>query len=221
VLEGERLLNYEVLHRLGHGAKDSGDHSEAFKYFNLADEIAIAADDPLKQLHARTPAARALWSMGQFDAASQKMDEVKVIADDLELVDEQAIAISNIGRIAAVKIAKTMPLEEHREALRERALPHFEEARKLLKGHSHHYYAYANGHHGSMIAALAGKRWQSAKLLMSGLFAAFRRSPDYDVEKRTYEVNKKGLGQMAVAAALLPLGDRTPILARRAREFIR
>ncbi len=218
MLNPEQQVEFERLNALGHGAKDAGNHQGALEFFGVADALATEADDPLKQLHARTPLARALWSLGQYDEAAAKMAEVKHGAESLGLVDEKGIAQSNIGRLAAVKTVKTVPVEQQRDTLLTEAVPHFTEARKTLAGHSHHYFTYANAHHGSLVTALARKRWQSVRLLASGLAVAFRQSPDYDIGKRTYQVNKKGLGQMAVAVALLPLGDRTPVLARYARD---
>lgn len=181
------------------------------------DQLAQEYDDPLKRMHALNPAAKSLWSMGQYDQAHERLTIAEEIGKELKLIDEAAIARSNIGRIAACRIVNTLVVDEQPEALRNEAVPSFVLAYKALKGHSHLYYRYANAHHGATVAALAGERLVSAQLIAEGLLVAPRRSPPYD-EVHTYRINKLGLVQMAAAMFLLPLGPRTPRLADLARS---
>jgi tetratricopeptide (TPR) repeat protein len=213
--DGEFSEQFEQLSGAGHAAKDAGNHALASRTFREADDLAQAAGSDLKRMHALVPEARGLWSQGLYDEAAQTLSEAAVVADRLDLVDEQAITVSAFGRLAAVKTVRTVPVNQA-ETLRAEALPKFQQAYDMLRGHPHRYYRYANAQHGSVVSALAGDRWLAGKLVFEGALAAFRQSP-YDT-KASWRINPGGLGQLAAAVALLPLGGRTPYLAPFARR---
>jgi tetratricopeptide (TPR) repeat protein len=218
MLEGESREQFEQLNTAGQLAKQAGDHESALAIFEKADQLAIAHDDNLKRMHALTPAARALWSLDRYDEATAKLEAASEIAAELDLTDEKGITISNIGRIAAVKTVHTIPIGRQKTVLRAEAVPRFREAYKTLKGHAHLYYRYANAQHGSVISAMAGERRLTGRLIAEGVRVAFRRSEEPYDQKRTYEINPRGLVQLLAATALIPLGSRTPLLARYARN---
>jgi len=218
MLTGEFREQFEELHTAGMAAKDADNHELALATFNQADDLAAEHDDPLKRMHVLNPAARALWSMGRYDEASDKLRTAEGMANELDLTDERGIIISNLGRIAAVKTVQTVPVVQQAAALQTGAVPQFREALGILDGHPHLYYRYANAHHGSVIAALAGERRLSARLVVEGLSIAFRRSAQPYDQVPTYRVNWKGLVQLAAATALIPFGNRTPVAAGLARS---
>jgi hypothetical protein len=88
----------------------------------------------------------------------------------------------------------------------------------ILRGNDHYYYRYANAQHGSVVAALSGKRRNTYHLLSEGLRVAFKVSPEPYDQIKTYKINRRGLVQMAAAAALILFGNKTPILANFARK---
>lgn len=218
MLTGEFSEQFEQLHAAGMAAKDADNHELALATFTQADALAADHDDPLKRMHALNPAARALWSMGRYDEASDTLHTAEGLAADLDLSDERGIIVSNLGRIAAVKTVQTVPVAQQAATLRTEAVPQFREALGILDGNPHLYYRYANAHHGSVIAALAGERKLSARLVIEGLSVAFRRSAEPYDQVRTYKVNWKGLVQLAAATALIPFGNRTPVAAGLARS---
>jgi hypothetical protein len=69
---------------------------------------------------------------------------------------------------------------------------------------------------------MAGERGLAGALVIGGLRIAFRGSPEpYDPIRtyRTYGTHSdRSLGQLAAAAALIPLGDKTPLIARYVRR---
>ena len=217
-LIGESLAQYETLHAGGMAAKEVADHETALAAFTQADGLARENDDPLKRLHALNPAARALWSMDRYDEATDKLEVASDIAEELDIPDERAIIVSNIGRIAAVKTIDTVEVSRQAATLRAESVPKFRDAHQALKGHPHLYYRYANAHHGSVISALAGERRLAAQLITEGFRVAFRRSEQPYDQVRTYEITKKGLVQLVAATALIPFGNRTPVAARLARS---
>lgn len=218
MLEGEAKSRFEDLNVAGHAAKDAGDHPNALRIFENAEELAVANGDALGRLHVLNPIARALWSMNRFDDATAQLEVASGIASELDLSDERGIAISNMGRIAAVKTVRTVPVAEQKQTLQTDVVPKFKDAFAILKNHPHLYYRYANAQHGSVLSAMAGERRFTARLLVEGVRVAFRRSESPYDQARTYEVNKRGLVQLAIAAALIPFGDRTPFLAKAARD---
>jgi hypothetical protein len=218
MLDGEARQQFEELHAAGMTAKDDDDHAGALMNFEQADELALANDDNRKRLDALQPGARALWSLGRFNEAGQKLETAAKIAQDLELIDEQAIIISNIGRLATVKTIRTIPIKQQAAVLKAEAVPKFDVASSLLKSHPHLYYRYANAQHGSVVAALANERIVAARLIKEGLSVAFRKSPEPYDQQRTYEINRDGLKEFLAATALLLFGDRTPVIAKRIRS---
>lgn len=221
MLEGIDRERFEEFNTIGQAAKDAGDHERALEVFEEADRLAVEHNDNFKRMHALAPVARALWSMDRYDEAATKLKTAAEIAEELDLPDEQGITLSNIGRIAAVKTVRTVPVERQAQALRTEAVPKFREAYEKLKGHPHLYYRYANAQHGSVVSAMAGDRRLAVKLLVEGSRVAFRKSEEPYDQKITYNISKstrRGLGQLAAAAVLIPFGGRTPFLADRTRK---
>lgn len=172
--------------------------------FYSAEDIAREAGDEHKRLDALNPAAHALWLLGYYDIALDTLTGAEQLAERLFLIDERAIAISNMGRLATYKTLKLVPVADQPEALRQEAVPRFQKAREMLAGNAHFYYRYANAQYGAPTAALASERREALKLLRDGLSVAFRRSPEpYNYDPRTYKISPRGLGQMAVAAGLI------------------
>jgi tetratricopeptide (TPR) repeat protein len=216
MLEGEARTQFENLHSSGMAAKDSGDNYSALTFFERADELAISNDDQPKRLDALQPAARALWSMGRYDEATTKIDMASAIASELGLTDEQGMIASNLGRLIATKVVKSIPVEQVAEALRNDAVPKFQEAFDLLKGHDHLYFRLANAQHGSVVSALAGNRKLSTELVKEGLAVAFIKSPEPYDQVRTFSIDPENMALLGVASALIPLGSKTPYLAKLA-----
>lgn len=205
---------FEELNSQGHAAKNNGDHAGALETFEQADDLAVQHGNDLKRIHALTPEARALWSTGDFEEADAKLQTAADIAEDLGLVDEQAITMSNFGRLWAVKAARTLPMDELPDALREKSVPFFELSHEMLEENPHLYYRFANGQHGTGIAAIAGQRALARSLFADSLAVAPRRSPEPYDQIPTWRINTRGLGQLAVGAALIPLGNKTPGLSQ-------
>ncbi len=218
MLKDTNLSDYERLNALGQQAKGIGDHEQALDLFNKAELLARTNNDPLKTIHALTPAARALWSLGLYDDATSKLRVAYEIAQREQYIDEQGITISNLGRIAAVEVVATVPINEQKTALKARAVPNFRQARSMLEHNPHLYYRYANAQHGSVIAALAGDRRLAAQLVFEGMRVAFRSSEEPYDTLPTYKINKLGLLQMVAATLLIPLAEHTPLLAKMSRR---
>ncbi len=220
MLTGEYRERFEELHLDGMVAKDGGDHVSAMALFDRAADLAYEHDDPLKRMHALTPGARARWTLGGYDEATERLEIAADIAAELDLPDEEGITISNIGRIAAVKTVHTVPAADQATALRATAVPEFREAYRMLKGHPHLYYRYANAQHGSVVTALAGERRLAARLVAEGLGVAFRKSAEPYDQVRTYAINQNrgGLAQLVAATVLIPFGNKTPLVAGLARR---
>jgi len=208
---------FEQLHSDGLAASKAGNHEQALDSFERAGRVANAYEDRHKLIHAMTPAARALWSMGRYDEATEKLEHCATLAERLRLRDEQGITISNLGRIAAHRILHTEGVENTEAALRGEAVPRFAEAYEILKGHPHLYYRYANAQHGSIISAYAGERSLAATLIAEGLRVAPRVSAEPYDRVRTYTINRGGIVQMLTAALLLPAGGRTPVIANMSK----
>lgn len=212
------IMVFEELHARGMQAKNTGDHNEALRYFQLADNLASRTGDKRKRLDALNPAARALWSLGHYEEATDKLEKALHIATQLELKDEQGIAVSNLGRLAAVKIVKTVPVEEQAGALSAKAIPIFFDAYTLLENHPHLYFRYANATHGSVVAALGGEKQIARTLINDGLRVSRLSSPEPYDQKTPAEISPNGLKQLRAARFLLLMGNQTPILAKKARE---
>lgn len=212
--------DFENLHALGLEAQKDGRSPDALDYFIRADEIARNAGDERKRLDTLNPAAKAMWLMGDYDGAQGMLAGASILAERLGLLDESAIAISNIGRVAAVRIVRLVPVPRQAEQLSGEAVPHFARAREMLAGHDHYYFRYSNAQHGSLAAALAGEWTEVRRLLRDGLGVAFRRSPEPYDRAITYKINPRGLGQMAVAAGLLFTGNKESGLTEAARASL-
>ncbi len=217
-LTGQALARFEELNTAGQAANKAGSFDEGLGCFTEMEQIAVEAGDDLKRMHALNPAARSLWSMGEYQQAQTKLTAAEEIGTELGLVDEAAIARSNIGRVAATSIVKSVPPKQQPQRLRQEAVPAFRCAYQALKGHGHLYYRYANAQHGSVVSALAGDRRLAVSLAIEGVRVAFRRSPEPYDQVQTYEINRLGLAQLAGALLLTPLGARTPIIASLAKR---
>lgn len=156
--------------------------------------------------------------MNRYEEAATKLETTIGIADKLELVDEQGIIISNLGRLAAVEIIHNVEAKHQIQALEERSLPKFKQAYKILKGHPHYFYPFTNAEHGSIVAALVGDRKFAAALVIEGMSLALRRSPEPYDQTPPYTHSQYSLAQLAIAANLIPFGNRTPVLAKYARR---
>lgn len=215
MLEGEARRQFENLHTAGMRSKN--DPTQALALFEQADSLALEHDDPRKRLDALQPAARVLRGLGSYDQAHDKLATAAHIAAELGLTDEQAMVLSNLGSLITAKIVNTLPVDQQTTALKTEAVPMFNAAGLLLEKHPHFYYRYLNAKQGAAVAALAGNRTVSARLLRDGVSVAFRKSPEPYDQETPYKIHPEGLKQFLAAAALFPFGMKTPRLARFAR----
>ena len=125
-----------------------------------------------------------------------------------------------MGRIAATEVIRTMPIEVQPEALMQRAVPKFIKALSILHNNDHYYYRYANAGHGSLICALAGDKFMANELIKDGMSVAFKTSPQPYDQVPTWRLTNHDLIRMCYARLLIPLGNRTPVLADFARRKI-
>jgi tetratricopeptide (TPR) repeat protein len=221
-MDDSEKQQFEDLHARGIAAKDAGEHEKAQSLFYGADIIARHAGDTRKRLDTLNPMARASWSLGRYDEASKLLEAARSIAVELDLIDEEAIAISNLGRVAAIKTVKILPVGAQAEALRDSSVPLFHQAFEMLLEHPHLYYRYANASHGSVVSALAGERKFAWQLTGEGLAVAHQISPEPYDRKTPAEISPGGLRQLKAARYLIALGNHTPLLAAKARsELIR
>jgi tetratricopeptide (TPR) repeat protein len=205
-MNAETASQFDRLHAAGLNANKDGEYDIAAKIFELADDLASEHNDPRKRLDALNPWAKALWSQDDYDQAIDRLELAAEIANDLDLTDEAAIAVSNIGRVAAVRVVRLLPVELVAEALHEESLPHFSLAREKLSGHPHFYYRYANAHHGAPIAAVAEGEDEAMKLIAEGAAVARKVSPEPYDQVPTYTINPNGLNQLALAIMYLEHG---------------
>ncbi|MET1033228.1 MAG: hypothetical protein ABWX94_01895 [Candidatus Saccharimonadales bacterium] len=220
----EQLQQFEAWNTLGQAANAAGDFQEGLTYFNDMAQLAIDYDDPRKRLDAINPAAKSLWSLGEYNEATECLETAEAIGFELGLVDEAAMARSNMARVMASYVIKSgeVPLDDQAFALRDLAVPDFIKAYKQLEDHPHLYFRYANARHGAVVAALADAGYTARRFVAEGLRVAPQESPDYD-QGRTYAIKqpgkiKPGLIQLAAALVISPLGSRTPVLADLARR---
>jgi tetratricopeptide (TPR) repeat protein len=192
-MNAETASQFDRLHAAGLNANKDGEYDIAAKIFELADDLASEHNDPRKRLDALNPWAKALWSQDDYDQAIDRLELAAEIANDLDLTDEAAIAVSNIGRVAAVRVVRLLPVELVAEALHEESLPHF-------------YYRYANAHHGAPIAAVAEGEDEAMKLIAEGAAVARKVSPEPYDQVPTYTINPNGLNQLALAIMYLEHG---------------
>lgn len=209
---------FEELHADGMNAKSQGNHADALVYFERADYLAQEHEDERKRLDALNPAARALWTLGNYREAHQRLMLARQIASKLELIDEEAIARSNLGRLAAIQVVNNYPLSLHPKYLTKTALLEFKNAYNLLENHPHLYYRYANATHGSVASALAGNRDFTRQLIAEGLAVAHQISPEPYDQRPPAEISPKGLKQLRAARYLIAMGSWTPVLAAKARR---
>jgi hypothetical protein len=202
-MDPENSDMFKELHAGGLQASKRGNFRAARKLFEMADELAVMHEDDCKRLDALNPLARALWNAEDFYGATDKLVTAIEIARELKLPDEEAIAISNLGRMAAVRVVRLYPAEDVPEALGDEAVPRFEIARKKLAGHPHYHYRYANAHHGAPVAAIAGKVAEAEYLIGEGMRVARRTSPEPYDQVVTFELNTNGLHQIALALMYL------------------
>jgi tetratricopeptide (TPR) repeat protein len=200
---------FQRLIAAGLKAQRAGKHEQALKHLDDADTIARHHNDRKRRLKVLNPTAQVLWSMGEFDKARQKLALAARISSDLALMDELAIAFSNHGRLNAVKILRTAPLTRQPKKLQKDALPYFMKAFRMLEGHEHLYFRYANAKHGALVAALAQEYQKSTMLSAEGLSVAFKKSRKYDKEV-TYKLSPSGLDYFAMATQLTKLGAMNP-----------
>lgn len=215
-LQGEALETYEQVHADILAANVQRDYARTHQLAHRAIAIAMEANDYVKIAQACGPDAAAYWRSYDYGAARDRLD----LAREVVLggpVDEQAAVSTLRGRMAAHRVVRHYPVSEQALALRVQAVPNFRHAAVLLADHPHYYYRYANGAHGSVVAALATARYTAQRLMGDALRVAHQPSPPYD-EQTPAQINPRGLLQLRMARLLLPLGNHTPGLAPLARE---
>lgn len=219
MLEGDPAATYERLHQEGLAANAQGKFAVGVEKFTAAYLLAQQAGDTPKQLTALSPRARAQCGMGDFASAHADLATALNLAEQTDtLQDEQAAALSNMGRLRAA-MALTYPRYQQAGLIRTTALPLFQRAASLLDGHPHIYYAYENAGHAAVAAAMAGERQQAWRHIGTGMVAAFKKSEaPYDTDRRPAEINRRGLIRFAAAAVLTIMTGDTPILASYARK---
>jgi cell fate (sporulation/competence/biofilm development) regulator YmcA (YheA/YmcA/DUF963 family) len=209
---------FQKLHLSGLKAQYSQKHAAALKWFEEADILASHTNnDRRRRLDALNPMAQALWALGDFKKAEQKIAQAATIASELGLRDELAVAFSNFGRLEAVKIIKQKSVSRQASNLRKNALPYFIKTQKMLAGHKNLNYRYTNAQYGSLVAALAQDYKKSALLVTEGMDIAFKRAK-YSKDP-VYKLNPSGLEYFAVASELIRLGVQNPLShAYKAKE---
>lgn len=217
MLEKQNLRKFNRLRTRAEAAANNNDYPLALEKLEEADDLAVAHDDDPRRLQALTPSAQILWQTGQYDEASEKLDIISKVAEPLGR-DEEAINVSHLGRLVTNKIVRTAPANRQPRLLTMEALPRFESSYLALRVKPNFYYRYENAQHGSLAAALGNDRSLAAILILDGLESAFRRPEEGKERKLPFEVDPGGLVRLAGAAALLPLGNHTPLLARFARS---
>lgn len=222
-LENGYLENYDALYSQGMKAAAEGDSNLAACLLGDAAFLAQTHTDHRRASLSLVPKAKAEWSIGDFDTAEQTLSQAtEAVSGVPGLADEVASVETAKGRARAVKAvalyATDLTVEKRQLAVT--SVPHFQNSRRILSGNDHYYYRYANASHGSVVAAMAGKRVEAGRLLLEGIVAAFRRpakSTEYD-KVRAYKINSKQLVQLGAAALLVPMANKTPVLASLARS---
>jgi hypothetical protein len=218
MLERNNLKKFNGFRNRAEIAAGKHDYSSALEKFEKADTLAVAHDDDPRRLQTLTPSAQILWRAGQYDKAAEKLDIASKIVGSMGK-DEQAMNISNLGRLITNRIIQTAPANRHPWLLNREALPRFEGSYLILRPHPNFYYRYENAQHGSLAAALGNDRGLAAILILEGLETAFRiPEKDSETKKPPFVLSPGGLIRLAGATALLPLGNHTPLLARFARS---
>jgi hypothetical protein len=197
------------LHANGLKAMRANKPQAALKFFTEADTLARHHNDRRARLDALNPMANALWTLGEYDQAKQKLAVTSKISSELALMDELAIAFSNQGRLNAVKIVNKSPVTKQSKELQKNALPYFMKAHNMLDGHDHVYFRYMNAKYGSLIAALTHDYHKATVLITEGMGVAYKKSRKYDKEYPG-KLNPSGLEYLAVASRLVSLGVRKP-----------
>jgi tetratricopeptide (TPR) repeat protein len=200
---------FQTLHTSGLKAMASNKPQAALKFFTSADDLARLQNDRRQRLDVLNPMANALWSLGEYDQAKQKLAVASKIATELTLMDELAIAFSNQGRLNAVKIVLKTPLAKQTKELQKDALPYFMKAHNMLALHDHLYFRYMNAKYGSLIAALCGDYRKAAMLISEGMGVAYKKSRKYDKEFSA-KINPSGLEYFAAVAQLVSTAERAP-----------
>jgi hypothetical protein len=199
----------QALHDNGLRAMSANKPQAALKYFTEADTLARHQNDRKARLAVLNPLAHALWTLGEYDQAKQKLAVASKISSELALMDELAIAFSNQGRLNAVKIVRKTPLARQLKELQKNSLPYFMKAHNMLEGHDHLHYRYMNAKYGSLIAALTQDYRKAAILITEGIGVAYKKSRKYDKEY-SYKLNPSGMEYFAAAAQLVSMGVRAP-----------
>lgn len=229
-MSSEQFETYEALNAAGHAANRQGRFGDARETFQHMYDIATDLGHTRKRLDALNPLARAYWSDedysedgdgDQYKIALHKLQTATLIARSNGWKDEEGIATINSGRAQAVKGLRTVAFSEYPDYLRETVAPYFVVGGELLKGHDHYYYRYAAAQHGVGALALAGCRGQAREFLADGLRVAFHTSPEPYDQIPTYQVNTRGLAQMALGSILIPAGRHTPRAQKIAHAIIR
>lgn len=216
---GGRSSEFHTLYQLGLDANGSNNFTDAAVYLQEAYTI---ASSPKEQADALNPWARSLWNQGDYTAAHQKLVEAQDTAAQAGLTDEAAIATSNIARLRTLQ-ALDRPWRQRGEFIRAQALPSFAIAAAQLKEVQprHLYYDYTTAGHGALAAAMAGERKQALGHIATGISVAFQEAQGHDVGKRPAFLHPKGLGRLAVAVLMLPLGEFSPLLPPLARRLLK
>jgi tetratricopeptide (TPR) repeat protein len=217
MLERQNLRKFTLARNRAETASKNHKYPEALEMFEKADRLAIFNDDDPRRFEVLIPTAHMLWGMRRYDEAGAKLETAIKIADSLG-DHEQGIGISAFGRLATNKIVQTAPSKRQSQLLSSGAVPNFERSYEILKGSPDPYSRYDNAQHGALAAALGSDRELTVLLILEGLETAFRRPEPAHAKKLPAEVNPGGLARLASAAALLPLGNHTPFLARFARS---
>jgi hypothetical protein len=209
---------FQKLHLSGLKAQYSQKHAAALKWFEEADILASHTNnDRRRRLDALNPMAQALWALGDFKKAEQKIAQAATISSELGLRDELAVAFSNFGRLEAVKIIKQKSVSRQAGSFRKDSLPYFVKTQKMLDGHKNLSYRFTNAQYGSVVAALAQDYKKSAMFVSEGLDVAFKRAK-YSKDA-IYKQNPSGLEYFAVASELIRLGTQNPLShAYKAKE---
>lgn len=200
---------FERLRSRGMQAMQSNRYDQALKLFEDADTLARQYNDRRRRLDTLNPLAQLYWRKGEYDKAKQRLALAARIAGDLGLRDEMAIVLSNYGRLNAVRVLRQTPVTKQAKELHKKALPYFMRAYRMLNGHEHLYFRYANAKHGALVAVLARDYDKAALLVSEGVGIAFKKSRKYD-KQEAYKISPAGLNYFATVTSLIDQGTENP-----------
>jgi len=212
---------FALFQKTGFSLNASGDFGPAYDAFRKAHDIALELGDEQAQVDVLNPMAKSLWSMHDFVTAHEVLTQAEEIGERNGWRDEVGIAHSNMGRAAAVRCLSGGHNGNVVTALQDYSVGYFEQALAELRGHEHYHHRFANARHGSVVAALAGQRGLAGALITEGLRVALPAGETYDPGKRQIREQSSGMAQLALAAALIPLGNHTPVLAGIGQGLVR